>query len=261
MQKIRKIVLWLFAIVYLAGISAFVAEQHSGVLCNKIDVVIADSLAKRFLEPGDIIDLLVDRNLLALGEPIIEINTDEIEKTVADNNMVKHCNVYTTIDGVVTIEIWQREPVVRIIDRNSKSYYLDVEGSVISMSDRFTPHVLVVNGYISTPFKLNMVENIYDKKYNKKTQRLKEIHEMALFIRKDKFWNSQIVQMYLNAKGEYEIIPRIGPHLIILGNARDFREKLYKLWVFYNEGLKSVGWNNYLKINLKYKDQIVCSKN
>lgn len=261
MQKIRKIALWLTAIVYLAGISAFVTERHNGVLCNKIDVVIADSLAKRFLEPRDITNLLADRNLLALGEPITEINTDKIEKTVADNNMVKHCNVYTTIDGIVTVEIWQREPVVRIIDRNSKSYYLDVEGSVISMSDRFTPHVLVVNGYISTPFKLNKVENIYDKKYDKKARRLREIHEMALFIRQNEFWDSQIVQMYLNAKGEYEIIPRIGPHLIILGDASDFREKLDKLWVFYNNGLKNVGWNNYLKINLKYKDQIVCSKN
>jgi cell division protein FtsQ len=33
------------------------------------------------------------------------------------------------------------------------------------------------------------------------------------------------------------------------------------LMTFYKEGLNKVGWNAYLTINLKYKNQIVCTKN
>jgi cell division protein FtsQ len=259
-KKLKKIVLWVVAAVYLICISGFISERQQGILCNKIDVVIEDSLAKRFLEPQDITDLLARNKLLSLGNPISSINTDEIEETVIANTMVKHCNVYSSVNGIITIELWQREPVVRIIDRNGKNYYLDTEGSVISMSKRFTPHLLVVNGYISTPFSVSKVENIYDKNFIGKTRRLREIHAMALYIRSHKFWNSQIEQMYLNAKGEYELIPRIGPHIIILGDAENYEEKLEKLWIFYNQGLKSTGWNKYITINLKYKDQIVCTK-
>ncbi len=260
MQKVKKIALWVVAIAYLAGISSFVAERHEEVLCNSIDVVIADSTAKRFLEPDDIIDMLSARNQLELGEPIRHINTDKIEKTVISNTMVKDCRVYSTIDGKITVELWQREPVVRIIDRNGKNYYLDTEGSVITMSKRFTPHILVVNGYISTPFDARKVENIYDKKFDENARRLREIHEMSMYLRNNSFWNSQIVQMYLNAEGDYEIIPRVGPHLIILGSAERFEAKLRKLKIFYEQGIKPVGWNKYLKINIKYKDQIVCTK-
>ncbi len=260
MKRIKKIALWVIAIVYLFCISGFISERQRAILCNKIDVVIADSIVKRFLEPDDVINLLSQKGLLALGKPVSLINTDEIEKSVLGNTMVKQCNVYSSVDGKITIELWQREPVVRVIDRNGRNYYLDKEGSVISMSKRFTPYLLVVNGYITTPFNVNHVENIYDKKYFDKTRRLREIHRMALFIRSNKFWNSQIEQIYLDAIGEYELVPRVGPHLIILGDAEDFEEKLERLKVFYNEGLKTAGWNKYLKINLKYKDQIVCTK-
>lgn len=260
MQKVKKITFWVAAIAYLVGISSFVTERHEGVLCNSIDVVVADSLAKRFLEPDDIVEMLINSNQLALGEPIRHINTNEIEKTVVSNTMVKDCRVYSTIDGKITIELWQREPVVRIIDRNGRNYYLDTEGSVITMSKRFTPHILVVNGYISTPFNTLKVENIYNKKFDDKAKRLREIHEMAMYLKHNRFWNSQIVQMYLNAEGDYEIIPRVGPHLIILGSAEGFEAKLRKLKIFYEEGIKPVGWNKYLKINIKYKDQIVCTK-
>lgn len=260
MNIFKKIGLWVAAIAYLVCISGFISDKQRGILCNKIDVIISDSLSKRFLESNDIINLLSNRNLLALGKPVNLINTNEIEKTVIGNTMVKKCNVYSSIDGKISIELWQREPVVRIIDRNGNSYYIDNEGSVISMSKKFTPHLLVVNGYISTPFRIDHVENIYDKKNIKNTRRLREIHQMALYICSNEFWNAQIVQLYLNAKGDYEIIPRIGPHLIILGDAENFEEKLEKLRIFYNEGLRSTGWNKYLEINLKYKDQIVCTK-
>ncbi|MBN1183689.1 MAG: hypothetical protein JXB49_15465 [Bacteroidales bacterium] len=260
MKKLKKISVWIVVLVYLIGISGFVTQKHEGILCNKIEVIIADSLAKRFLNRDDINKLILSNNLAVLGEPIASINTDSIERLVLANTMVKNCEAYTTVDGKLNIKVNQREPVVRIIDMYNQNYYLDAEGSIITMSSRFTPHVLVVNGNIKTPFSIRKVENIYAKQYDKKATHLREIHEMSMFIKQNQFWNSQIEQMYLNKKGEYEIIPRVGPHLIILGNAEGFKEKLDKLWIFYNEGLKNTGWNKYLKINLKYKDQIVCSK-
>ena len=260
MKKLKKISVWVSLAAYLILISGFISGQREALLCNKVNIIIADSSSKRFLEKHDVIDLLGRNNMLSLGLPITEVNTNEIEKLNLQNSLLKNCNVYTTADGALNIELWQREPVIRIIDKQKRSYYLDLEGSIISMSKRFTPHLIVVNGYISTPFNPQKVENIYDVKFDGKAETLRNIHQLALFIRESEFWSSQIVQLYVDKNQEFEIIPRIGPHLIQLGPITDYQGKLEKLKIFYDEGLNRVGWNQYLKINLKYKDQIVCSK-
>lgn len=260
MNKLKKIAIWLGLVSYFILISGFVTGRRSAILCNKVDIVIADSLSKRFLETRDITELLSQNNMLSLGTQLSEVNTSDIESLILKNSLVKNCEVYTTVDGELNIDLWQREPVVRIIDKKGQNYYLDLEGSIIAMSKRFTPHLLVVNGNIRTPFNPNKLENIYSSEYNKNTETLQDIHELALFIRENKFWNSQIVQVYVTSNLEFEIVPRIGPHLIQLGDINNFEQKLEKLRIFYKEGLNNVGWNQYLNINLKYKDQIVCSK-
>jgi cell division protein FtsQ len=57
-----------------------------------------------------------------------------------------------------------------------------------------------------------------------------------------------------------ELTPTVGNHQIILGKIADYRENLNKLQLFYEKGLAEVGWNRYSVINLKYKNQVVCTK-
>ena len=65
---------------------------------------------------------------------------------------------------------------------------------------------------------------------------------------------------YIKENKEIELIPRVGNHNILLGNINGYEEKFKKLKLFYSEGVKQTGWNNYKEINLKFKDQIVCVK-
>ena len=46
----------------------------------------------------------------------------------------------------------------------------------------------------------------------------------------------------------------------MLGRADDLDHKFKKLLAFYNKGLNSIGWNKYNYINIKYRNQVVCSK-
>ena len=46
----------------------------------------------------------------------------------------------------------------------------------------------------------------------------------------------------------------------MIGDAEDLDKKLYKLRLFYAEGLNKTGWNEYKVINLKYANQVVCTK-
>jgi cell division protein FtsQ len=260
MIVLRKSILWVVTILYLGLVSGFVSNRYESLLCNSITVTIRDSLHTGFLIPEDIVKIINKQGINYLGVRLNEISLDKIEQVVHTNQAVKECKAYTGINGVLHIDIDQREPFVRIIDSRGQGYYLDKEGNVLSLSNRFTPHVLVVNGFISARFKVGTPVNVLKLGDERWQKQLKEIFELSTFIAQDELWNAHIEQVYVNKSGEYELVPRIGPHIILLGELGGYREKFEKLEIFYKEGLNRVGWNQFVKINLKYKDQVVCTK-
>ncbi len=260
MKMLKKIATWVMTIVYLLLIAGFVSNKYESQLCNGIEITIIDSLNSGFLVEEDILKMLENKNIHYLGEPLYGIDLIKMERTILSNQIVKDCRAYTGTNGVLYIDISQREPFVRIIDMNGNGYYIDVEGNILSLSPRFTPHVLVVNGYIKTPFTIGSAVNVNNLVDNRYEKIIKNVYTLSLYIFQNELWNSQFVQMYVTKSGEFELVPRVGPHIILFGKLDNYSEKLDKLEIFYKEGLNTIGWNQYVKINLKYKDQVVCTK-
>ena len=67
-------------------------------------------------------------------------------------------------------------------------------------------------------------------------------------------------EIYVDKSGDFELVPKIGNQLIIFGKPENLEEKFKKLLVFYRQGLNKTGWNKYNVINIKYRNQVVCSK-
>ena len=89
---------------------------------------------------------------------------------------------------------------------------------------------------------------------------LLELNALIRFIQNDDFLNAWIDQIYVNRQSEFELVPRNGAHTIEFGKAENMEVKFNKLMKFYKFGLAHVGWGSYKRINLKYKNQVVCSK-
>ena len=260
MKILKKTVIWIITLLYLVLVVGFVGNRYENQLCNTIDVSIEDSLSTGFLIRNDIIELLERNHVGYLGVPLSKIKLEAIEDIILRNQIVRECKAYTGVNGTLHIDISQRTPYVRIIEQNGKGYYLDPEGNVLNLSPRCSPLVLVVNGYIHSSIKVGQPINVHNLSESKNNGKIREIFELTSYIHNNKLWNAQFLQVYVNKSGEFELVPRIGPHIIVLGPIDDYREKLDKLEIFYKEGLNNIGWNQYLKINLKYKDQVVCTK-
>ena len=260
MRIIKKSSMWVLLIVYLALVFGFVSGRYDKQLCNKINVEIVDSASLGFLTTNDIISAINQSGLAYLGVQLRKVDLPALEKTIRRNQIIRSCKVYTGINGVLNVEVSQREPFVRIIDSDDVGYYLDHEGNVLKLSPRYAPRVLVVNGHIQTPFAVGNAVNIHTLGNKPSERKLQEIFELTSFITQNELWNAQIEQVYVDKSGEFELVPRVGPHLILLGGIENYREKFKKLEIFYRQGLNHVGWNQYIKINLKYKDQVVCTK-
>ena len=192
-----------------------------------------------------------------------DIDLEGIEQSLISRQIISKAEAFITEPGVLHVEIRQKTPFVRVFNRMGQGYYLDREGNIIPLSYNFSPFVLVANGFIAEPFRVSQTLNIFDVKHDSLSASQKTIYDvyrLVTFIRDDKFWNAQIEQIYVNSKYEFELIPRVGSHVIELGSAENLEEKFENLKLLYLEGFNKIGWNQYERISLKYKNQVVCTK-
>lgn len=249
----------MFISAYLVVVLGFVGKQYDGVLCKGLDIIIHDSLEQGLVTAEDVKNLVrLDHPDIA-GTSLTALNAGSMEENLNLFPAISNAQVFTTIEGRLVIEITQRTPVARIEDRDHQHYYLDARGYVIPVVSNFTPHILHINGEI--PANYRKEKNIFTGNEHKSVHRIMEdLLKMACYIQADPFWRSQIVQVYVNRDGEFELVPRVGSQIILFGDADQMENKFFKLRTLYREGFSHTGWNQYELINLKYNNQVICTK-
>ena len=249
MRRILKILTWLGIAAWFAVILGFVSGEADQVLCNRIEVVISDTVQTRFVTDSDIRAIFHSEGLKLQGYPLKDINTRELERLLEKNPYIRGAEVSTDVTGKMEIDLEQSVPLVRVMPEGREGFYLDKEGKILPLSKKFVPYVLLVSGYIETPGKSGTAEG-----------QIAEIFRFCSYLVKHPLWSEQIVQIYVDRKGEYELIPRVGAHQILMGSLDQWENKLENLELLYRQGFSTYGWNSYSTINLKYTNQVICTK-
>ncbi|HCT29178.1 MAG TPA: hypothetical protein DIW31_00220 [Bacteroidales bacterium] len=257
-----KALKWLTLITYLVIGLWFVTKRNRELVCRDIKVKVVDSSENAFITSKDIRRVVDVKGKSPIGKPLKEINTFELENRLSTMMSVRDVQIYKTADGILSIKVKQRRPLVRIFNAKNQSYYIDEQGLVMPLSGKFAAHVLVVNGAITEHFPFKSNENVmqWDTSVYKRKPLLSEIYDFARFVSDNSFWNAQIAQVYVDSSNDIELIPRVGSQVILLGSLDGYEKKLEKLKMFYEKALPAEGWNKYKMINLKYSNQIICTK-
>ena len=191
---------------------------------------------------------------------IKNVDVNELERKINNNPSIKEAEVYKTIDGNLIVDVKQRRPIVRIFSKTG-SYYIDEKGSLMPLSNKYTSRLLVVSGELIEPFAKRYHFNYANLSDSIKAKTLlDDIFTISKYIDKSDFWKAQIEQVYVNKDLDFELVPKVGNHKIVLGGVENMKGKFEKLMIFYKKGLNKTGWNEYSIINLKYKNQVVCTK-
>ena len=242
MKTILYIIFATLLVAYIAvSIFFFRDGNQDRPSCDAVEVVIADSLEKYFLDEKEIVAYLKKENLYPVGKNGNEINTNDIENALLKNEIIETAEVIQTISGKIKIVISQKMPILRVFNSGG-SFYVDKTGNIMPSALGQAIYVPVASGNIEKSFATS------------------ELYKFALFLQKDDFWNDQIAQIYVKSVDDIEIIPRVGSHRIILGSLENYENKLEHLRLFYEQVIPKTGWEKYSVINLKYKNQIVCTK-
>lgn len=242
---------WLVSLGGLITLMSFIEIKKAEVVCKDVKIYIPGN--QYFIDKQQVEGILRFSSNTLVGRKLDNIDIHDLEKKLKANPFVQGAKVYMDMDGIVWIEVDQRQPIMRIMNQFDQDFYVDEHGLKLPLSDNFTANVLAANGYIDERFA-GKVDTL-------KTPLAKDIFKTISFIRKDSLWDAQIAQVYVNERHEIELIPRVGNQRILLGNADSLETKFHNLMVFYKQALPQVGWDAYKTINIKYSNQIIGIKN
>lgn len=224
-------------------------------LCTKVNINIQDEITNGFLNAKEIKKRLESKKLYPLEKPLKDVNVREIEDMLRSTPFVKTAECYKTQNGLVDIYLTQRMPIVRIKSINNEDYYVDDHYQIMP-NTKYTSDIIIATGYISKWY----------------AQRYISLLSKALMTKE--FWRNQIEQINVLPDKGIELVPRVGNHIIYIGNLPEANSnakrskvieafvntKMDRLEKFYKYGLSQAGWNKYSYINIEFDNQIICKK-
>ncbi len=241
-------------IAYLVVSTGFVEMRQHDLACNAVDIRVCDSLTNSFIRPADIAAIIEQDGVKTIGDKIIQMNIYQLEQRLNKRSVIKNTEAYVSIDGVLHIRVYQRRPIMRVQSPGG-SFYIDDSGYIFPLSGVHTSYVPVMTGNVPISFAGG-----YRGEIPANEKFLQQTYDFALFLDDDKFWQSQVTQLYVKNATNVEIIPRVGEQRICLGTLDNYNYKLRKLQAFYRKACPAGEESNYSVIDLRYGNQIVCTR-
>lgn len=239
----------------IAAMVSFNKPDESQKMCSEVNIQIDDQNANGFLTAAEVKKILESNRMYPLKFKMTDIKPRQIEDLLCQSPFVNTAECYKTQDNRVYISITQRLPIIRIKNEKGDDYYLDDKGGIMPNS-KYTSDLIIATGRISQSFAKNYIA------------------PMANVIMENDMWKNLIEQINVLPDLGIEIVPRVGNHIVYLGNLpmtknaskrqgmiREYiTRKLTRLEKFYKYGLNQVGWNKYPYINLEFDNQIICKR-
>lgn len=261
MKKIVKISSWSLFLIGTMLLVGFVDGDYQSIVCTNSNINIDKSNGDGFVTEELVLEKMSNMGYSFTNQLMGDIEVDRIERSLLNMPGVKNAEVYKFNSGIVQIDITQRKPIARVIMKGGLiSFYLDETGDKMALSDDYVAKVPIFNGEIKEGRNSYSINELYDNDSLKAISVLDDIFEVAQLFEKNKFMRAQIVQIYFNQDKEMEMIPRVGNHRILFGDSKDAAIKFKKMTRFYTEVLNPKELNLYDTLNIKYINQIICSK-
>jgi cell division protein FtsQ len=241
-------------LAYLVASAGLVADRQQALVCHSLQIKVRDSAVSRFITPAAVSRILARDAGKITGEYMANLDACHLEQLLNRNSVVRNTEVFSSIDGVLHVDVYQRRPLVRL-QTPTRGFYIDETGYIFPLSGVYTSYVPVVTGNIPAGIAPG-----YKGPLPAREKFLQQLYDFARFLDKHAFWASQIVQVHVKSPSDITLVPREGREAIHLGALDGFEYKLGKLEAFYRNarpaGLKSP----YSDIDLRYGNQVICKR-
>jgi len=175
-----------------------------------------------------------------------KIDLHLLEKELESDSRINTAEIFLDKHNNLNISVKQKRPIVRVEVAGAEDYYLDYTGDRIPITESI--RVPVVTGKI----------NAYRDNYQSiKNHNLNDVLMVARKVYDNEFLTSLIDQIDVDQNNEIVLVPKLGKGKIQLGQVTDLDEKIYKLKVYYANGLKNIGIDKFDELDLRYRNQVI----
>ncbi|HEX9980089.1 MAG TPA: cell division protein FtsQ [Flavobacterium sp.] len=169
-----------------------------------------------------------------------KVDLNRLEKAINRHRMIEKSEVFVSVDGVLKAVVKQKTPIARVVD-GDQSFYIDYKGNRMPLSEIYAARVPLVTGKIDE---------------NNKT----EIAEMFRLISKDDFLKKNIIGAQISPSGSVKMKNRDFSYEIDFGRTINMPRKFDNYKAFYQKAVLDSSISKYKIINLKFAQQVVCTK-
>jgi len=248
-EQKKNIVIFSFSGVLLLFLMVFAGFRNEERAIENLEVEVAEEDGVFFTNDLEVIDLMTNKQQdFVLGVEAKGVDPKVLEARVETNPFVKDAQVYRDVEGNLQVKVHQSKPLARVFTNSETDKYIDTEGRVLPVNAKHTARVPLIETEFTFTWENNMNESPFGTK----------VFDLLTFIEQDEFWKAQIAHILVKKDGEITLYPQVTKQKIEFGKPEAFEEKFSKLMTFYKEILPKKGWNHYERVNLKFKDQIIC---
>jgi cell division protein FtsQ len=245
-KKILINTVWILAgagTIVLLG-AAMQKKNHRA--CAGVHIEISGAEKHMFIDEKDVMDLL---NMAGrpTGNTTASLDLRAMEALVEKNPWVRNAEMFLDNQQVLQVKIEERQPVARVFTKEGGSFYLDSAALRLPLSEKISARVPVFTGFPTDKPLLAKPDSAL----------LRDMVHLAQYLQADSFWMAQTAQVDITPQAGFEIIPVIGDHIVVLGNAEGLENKFARLYTFYQKAWLQHGINVYEKLDVQYNNQVV----
>ena len=240
-KTILKTLLLLAALAYLVFAIVKLSHPTEDMTCTGMELQLVDSNAVNLVDKPSIEKFLSQQKISPKGKKLADIDIHDIEQKLASNPYIDSVTCYHTASGKLCIRVHPMHPICHVYAADGDEFYVDDNGNVMPAGGLNT-NLTIVTGNVTRQYA---------------TTRLLPL---CRFLNTNDYWSHQTEQVNIDSKGNVEIIPRFAEQRILLGEPKNFAEKLERVRLFYEKAMPKTGWNKYNTINASYQGQLICTK-
>lgn len=249
-RKVNNVLFATGCLVLLGGLAVFAGVRQASRPVGQVIVTIGNEFNNFFISEREVTALLTrDGQQRLEGTTPDELNLPALEARLKAHSFVKDAQVYRDLAGNLHADVRQNRPIARLVHTDTRQdSYLDADGHKLPLSSLFTARVVPVARPGGQPLSAGFFQDSTGQRYL----------ELLRYIDEHSFWRAQVAEVFIAPNGKVSFTQQIGDQQVEFGFPENISEKFAKLMVFYRQIPPALGWDTYHRVNIEFKDQIIC---
>ena len=170
----------------------------------------------------------------------VQLDLKVLENKITNHPFVHQSDIYISVDGQLHARVEQKRPIARVFSMDDV-FYIDEFGVKMPVSESYSARVPIFYG-----------------QYNELSK--ESVLKVLNAIDEDAFLSKQIVGVELLSNGNFRLRNRSFSFEIDFGKPVNILRKFANYKAFFQKASKEKTMQEYKRINLRFTEQVVCTK-